>query len=131
MNRFPLLLLLGTLLTGLANFRPGPNVSVRHQTADTLRVDTETGLVDTPNLVMVKTHCTGCHSTKLILQHRFTRDGWQERIRWMQKNHKLWDLGEAEKPVLDYLEAHYGPDKQATTRPFRRKPVGAVEWYKL
>jgi hypothetical protein len=104
---------------------------VRHEAADTLRVDAETGLVDAPNLMMIKTHCTGCHSTKLILQHRFTRAGWQERIRWMQKNHKLWDLGEAESPVLDYLETHYGPDKQATPRSFRRKPVGTVEWYKL
>jgi hypothetical protein len=131
MKRLSLFLLSGTLLLTLANFRPEPNVPARSFATDTLRVDAETGLVDAPNLVIVKAHCTGCHSSKLILQHRFTRAGWEERIRWMQKNHKLWDLGEAEKTVLDYLETHYGPDNQATTRPFRRKPTGAVEWYKL
>jgi hypothetical protein len=30
-------------------------------------------------------------------------------IRWMQKTQKLWDLGDDEKIVLDYLENNYKP----------------------
>lgn len=72
--------------------------------ADTLKKDPETGLVVDENLYMVKAQCTSCHSPKLIIANRFTRDGWKQKIRWMQANHNLWELGDAEKPVLDYLE---------------------------
>jgi CxxC motif-containing protein (DUF1111 family) len=95
--------------------------------ADTLKKDKETGLVTDENFHLVKAQCTTCHNSKLILQNRFTRDGWKQKIRWMQKNHNLWDLGETEKPVLDYLEKHYGPTVAAT----RRAPLKAIKWYKL
>jgi|GEM_PF-702799 len=90
--------------------------------------DAETGLAIDPNLMLVKAHCTGCHSPKMITQVRLKRDQWQERIRWMQRNHKLWDLGEAEKTVLDYLEKHYSPSKTAYSR---REALRNVKWYKL
>lgn len=99
--------------------------------ADTLKIDAETGMVSDQNLMLVKSQCTACHSSKLILQHRFTREGWQERIRWMQKYHKLWDLGESEKVVLDYLEKHYSPQSAGTKVYSRRAPLKTVNWYKL
>ncbi len=71
---------------------------------DTLKKDTQTGLIEDENLYMVKAQCTSCHSSKLILQNRFTRDGWKQKIRWMQAKHNLWNLGDTEKQVLDYLE---------------------------
>jgi hypothetical protein len=98
---------------------------------DTAKIDSESGMVNDANLMMVKSQCTACHSSKLILQHRFTRAGWQERIRWMQKYHKLWDLGESEKVVLDYLEKHYGPQTAVNLNTFRRAPLKEVKWYKL
>lgn len=94
---------------------------------DTLKTDKETGLVIDPNLYMVKAQCTSCHSSKLIIANRFTRDGWKQKIRWMQANHNLWDLGETEKQVLDYLETHYAP----TAAVARRKPLNNIKWYKL
>ncbi|MFN4147882.1 MAG: hypothetical protein ACK4GN_18825 [Runella sp.] len=90
-------------------------------------IDVQTGLINDPNLLLVKAHCTGCHSPKLITQTRLKRDQWQERIRWMQRNHKLWDLGEAEKPVLDYLEKYYSPSKTVYSR---REPLQNIKWYK-
>jgi hypothetical protein len=129
--------LVGALLISLASFR---NVSVNQKplvtsstvlTADTVKIDAESGMINDPNLMMVKAQCTACHSSKLILQHRFTRAGWQERIRWMQKYHKLWDLGESEKVVLDYLEKHYGPENAVSIGTFRRQPLKEVQWYKL
>ena len=99
--------------------------------ADTAKIDAETGMIDDQNLMLVKAQCTACHSSKLILQHRFTREGWQERIRWMQKYHKLWDLGESEKVVLDYLEKHYSPQSAGAKVYSRRAPLKTVNWYKL
>ena len=90
--------------------------------------DAVTGLALDPNLSLVKAQCTGCHSPMLILQHRFTRDEWLSKIRWMQRNHKLWDLGKTEKPVLDYLAKYYAPNQSAYSR---REPLRNVKWYKL
>ncbi len=101
------------------------------QVNDTLKMDAETGLIIDEKLEMVKAHCTGCHSTKLIQQHRFTREGWIGKIRWMQTNHNLWDLGESEKVVLDYLEKYYSPESAANKIPARRTSLQPVQWYKL
>lgn len=90
-------------------------------------IDPETGLIIAKELDMVKAQCTGCHSSKMITQFRATREGWLERIRWMQKTQKLWDLGEAEPIVLDYLAKYYGPSKQYQ----RRAPLKDIQWYKL
>ncbi|MBO0939142.1 hypothetical protein J2I47_21485 [Fibrella sp. HMF5335] len=97
--------------------------------ADTVKTDPETGLAVDNNLALVRTHCTGCHSTKLIRQNRFTRDGWKQKIRWMQRTQKLWDLGEAEPAVLDYLTKYYGPDD----KPFdgRRLPLRTDRWHAM
>ncbi|HEV7348521.1 hypothetical protein [Telluribacter sp.] len=98
--------------------------------ADTSKKDPDTGLVLDESLMMVKAQCTSCHSSKLITQNRFTRDGWQQKIRWMQANHNLWDLGESEKVVLDYLEKYYAPSPTASGSA-RRAPLHGIEWYPL
>jgi hypothetical protein len=90
--------------------------------------DAETGLALDPNFTLIKAHCTGCHSPKLILQHRFTRDEWLSKIRWMQRNHKLWDLGDSEKIVLDYLAKNYAPTQSAYSR---REALRNIKWYRL
>jgi len=95
--------------------------------SDTLKKDTETGMIVDKDLYMVKAQCTSCHSSKLIVQNRFTRDGWKQKIRWMQAKHNLWDLGETEKQVLDYLEKYYAP----TATLARRQPLKDIKWYKL
>ncbi|WP_240543438.1 hypothetical protein [Spirosoma foliorum] len=130
------LFLIGATVIGLASFQtvtvyPRSTAEVSGRITDSLKIDAESGLIDSPSLMMVKAQCTACHSSKLILQHRFTRAGWTERIRWMQKYHKLWDLGESEKIVLDYLEKYYGPSTGDTKAAFRRAPLKDVKWYKL
>ena len=95
--------------------------------SDTTKLDKETGLVVDENLYMVKAQCMGCHSTKLISANHFTRDGWKQKIRWMQANHNLWDLGETEKQVLDYLEKNYPPQQMVS----RRAPLKDIKWYDL
>jgi len=105
----------------------GQIVPVQISVADTLKKDKETGLIVDKDLYMVKAQCTSCHSSKLIIANHFTRDGWKQKIRWMQANHNLWDLGETEKQVLDYLEKHYAPTQTVA----RREPLKDIKWYKL
>ncbi|TDE12739.1 hypothetical protein [Dyadobacter psychrotolerans] len=95
--------------------------------SDTLKKDKETGLIVDKDLFMVKAQCTSCHSSKLIIANHFTRDGWKQKIRWMQANHNLWDLGETEKQVLDYLEKYYAPTQTVA----RREALKDIKWYKL
>ncbi|TKT93568.1 hypothetical protein [Dyadobacter frigoris] len=95
--------------------------------SDTTKKDPETGLIVDENLYMVKAQCTGCHSTKLIMANHFTRDGWKQKIRWMQANHNLWELGDTEKQVLDYLEKNYAPIQMVS----RRAPLKGIQWYDL
>ncbi len=91
--------------------------------------DIETGLIAKGDYSIVKVTCTACHSSSVILNGRFSRQTWIEKIRWMQANQKLWDLGATEKPILDYLAKYYGPD--SVQRSFRRPLLKDIKWYKL
>lgn len=117
----------GLMLSALTP--PSMPTAVPEPAADSLKHDPNTGLVVDERLTLVTAQCTACHSSKLILQNRFTRDGWKEKIRWMQRTQKLWDLGETEPVILDYLVKYYGPEQK--TFDGRRKPLPAVQWYKL
>jgi hypothetical protein len=89
--------------------------------------DLETALLAGDGLELVKANCTTCHSSALILQNRFTREGWNEKIVWMQETQGLWDLGENEPKILDYLAANYAPEAARG----RRIPLSGIEWYEL
>lgn len=89
--------------------------------------EVETGLLDGDGLRAVKANCLSCHSAKLITQNRFTRDGWHTKIVWMQETQGLWDLGENEPVILDYLAEYYAPEARAS----RRQPLADIEWYQL
>ena len=91
-----------------------------------IKVDSVTSLVIDQNFELVKGQCTACHSAKLITQNSASREGWEQMIRWMQKDQGLWDLGESEARILDYLSKNYGPQKKG-----RRTPLTNVEWYYL
>lgn len=89
--------------------------------------DVETGLLAGDGLELVKANCTACHSSALILQNRFTREGWHSKIVWMQETQGLWDLGGNEAIILDYLAANYAPEAPQG----RRIPLSDIEWYEL
>ena len=95
--------------------------------ADTTRFDSNTGFVVAEGIELVRAHCTGCHSPKLVTQYRASREGWLDRIRWMQRTQNLWDLGSSEEAVLTYLSTHYGPIPKTQ----RRAPLSNVTWYEL
>jgi hypothetical protein len=92
-----------------------------------VKIDKATGLIVAEGLELVTAHCTGCHSSRLITQFHTDRQGWLEKIRWMQQKQKLWDLGEAEPVILNYLAKNY----PATETVNRRAALRNIEWYKL
>ena len=61
-----------------------------------------------------------------MTQNRATRDGWKDIIVWMQETQKLWDLGDNEPLILDYLGKNYAPNKKG-----RRQNLKNIEWYEL
>lgn len=129
MKKYVFLLIIAVLATNLTGF--GWRTVPPHQLSpsDSLRrsIDPETGLVVAPGFEYVRVHCVSCHSSKLVTQYRATRERWEERIRWMQAKHNLWQLGEIEPAILDYLAKYYPP----TTQTERRAPLSSVQWYKL
>lgn len=89
-------------------------------------IHVRTGFKEDANLNLVIANCTSCHSAKMVTQNRATREGWQTMIRWMQETQNLWDLGESEGPILDYLAKYYAPEEQG-----RRQPLTDIAWYEL
>jgi cytochrome c1 len=86
----------------------------------------KTGLKAGDGLDLVIQNCTGCHSSKLISQNRMNKTRWKSTIRWMQETQSLWDLGENEEAILEYLATNYAPQKKG-----RRAPLTQIEWYEL
>lgn len=122
-------MLLSVFAIWLCSFRQevGKQPVIVSLVKDTLKTDSTTGLIIDKDLYMVKAQCTSCHSPMLISQNRFTRDGWKQKIRWMQANHNLWELGDAEPIVLNYLEKYYAPTQTYS----RRAPLKNIDWYPL
>ncbi|MEM9141910.1 MAG: monoheme cytochrome C [Bacteroidota bacterium] len=92
----------------------------------TIVSDSLNGFVDAPGMQETTVHCTTCHSARLVTQNRMTREGWLATIRWMQETQNLWDLGDQEPIILDYLSTYYAPEEKG-----RRGPLKSIEWYSL
>ena len=123
----------GTVFIFYIHFRP-PVEKVADTTVETAPpppaivggIDVESGLIAKGDYLTVKSNCTSCHSGKLITQNQMSRTSWLASIRWMQETQNLGPLGEAEEPILDYLEKYYSPKKKG-----RRPRLQNIEWYEL
>ena len=71
-------------------------------------LDEASGFIIDDGWQLTNAHCASCHSAQIVTQNRMDRSGWEDTIRLMQAEHGLWDLGEAELVILDYLTRHYG-----------------------
>lgn len=87
-----------------------------------------TGLKIAEGWELVRTTCTACHSAALVTQNRATYEGWEEMIRWMQATQGLWDLGDTEPRILEYLANNYAPDETGRRANLN---VEEIEWYIL
>lgn len=86
----------------------------------------ESGLIDAEGLMVVVNNCTNCHSAKLLIQNRMNAERWNATIKWMQETQNLWDLGENQDVIVNYLVTNYPPKKKG-----RREPLSDIEWYVL
>ncbi len=111
------------------NTEPGQE-AVSENTDDYNKVENgihvRTGLVDAPGLMATVNNCTTCHSAKLVIQNRMDKARWISTIRWMQKTQNLWDLGDNEEVIVNYLVTNYPPKKKG-----RREALTGIEWYRL
>jgi len=85
-----------------------------------------TGFVDDKGLIETINNCTNCHSSKLVIQNRMSKEQWIATIRWMQKTQNLWDLGRNEEIIVNYLSKNYAPIKKG-----RRENLTNINWYQL
>ena len=85
-----------------------------------------TGFKDAEGLLTVVQNCTSCHSSKLVIQNRMNADRWNATIKWMQETQNLWDLGENQEVIVNYLVANYPPVEKG-----RRENIKDIEWYEL
>ena len=57
-------------------------------------------------------YCTVCHSERIVAQQGLTRPDWDELLEQMVEENGMNPIGEPDLGrVLDYLAAHYGPDR--------------------
>lgn len=89
-------------------------------------IHVRTGLVEADGLMAVVNNCTNCHSAKLVTQNRMNKDRWIATIRWMQETQNLWDLGNNEEIIVNYLVTNYPPKKKG-----RREALTNIDWYEL
>lgn len=104
------------------------NVAVEEVDEDKIEngIHLRTGLIDAPGLEVVINNCTNCHSAKLVTQNRMNKERWDATIRWMQKTQNLWDLGDNQKIIVDYLVTNYPIEEKG-----RRSILTDIEWYEL
>jgi hypothetical protein len=79
---------------------------------DSKIIDEETGLIMDANLEVVVVNCIACHSAHLITYTSADSSQWHDMIKWMQQTQGLWDLGNDEKSIIEYLSQHYGPSNR-------------------
>ncbi len=89
-------------------------------------IHVRTGLVDAEGLMTVVNNCTNCHSAKLVTQNRMSAERWNETIQWMQETQNLWDLGDNQEVIVNYLVTNYPVLDKG-----RRENLKNLEWYDL
>ena len=119
-------------------FRENEPIQSNAETTDTLLASTEdsskivdgihveTGFIQDVGMTEVINNCTNCHSAKLVTQNRMSREAWLATIKWMQETQNLWDLGENQSVILDYLAKNYAPQTKG-----RRQNLMIENWYEL
>ena len=85
-----------------------------------------TGLIEAEGLMTVVNNCTNCHSAKLVTQNRMNTERWNTTIKWMQETQNLWDLGENQPIIVNYLVTNY-----PTIAKGRRMILTDINWYTL
>ena len=71
----------------------------------------EENLPDGAGREEVEIYCAACHSLKIVVQQRLSRDAWDETLVWMVEEQAMDPLSRDErKLVLDYLATHFNAE---------------------
>jgi len=89
-------------------------------------IHVQTGLKDGEGLMTVVANCTACHSAQIIIQNRMNKERWNATIRWMQETQNLWELGDNQTVIVNYLITNYPVIDKG-----RREKLENIEWYAL
>lgn len=89
-------------------------------------IHVRTGFIEAPGMQETVNNCTSCHSAQLVIQNRMDTERWKSTIDWMQKTQNLWDLGDNEDIIVNYLVKNYPIIDKG-----RRASLKDVEWYEL
>ena len=90
--------------------------------AEEVELDPFTGFKMTGDWQLVRAHCIGCHSAKLVTGQRGDAEQWLKMIRWMQEQQGLWQFDpDTERRIVAYLADNYPPEAW-----HRRAPVPAA-----
>ncbi len=89
-------------------------------------IHVRTGLKDGDGLMTVVANCTACHSAQLIIQNKMNKQKWNATIRWMQETQNLWQLGDKQEVIVNYLVKNYPVIDTG-----RREKLDNVIWYDL
>lgn len=85
-----------------------------------------TGFVEAKGLMTVVNNCTNCHSAQLVIQNRMNKERWIATIKWMQETQGLWDLGDNQEIIVNYLVTNYPPIDKG-----RRENLTNIVWYEI
>ena len=110
---------------GLAVFCLANEEAVEIDPKSGLRIDAE------GNWKLIKANCNVCHSERLLTQQQLDRENWSKAIKRMQTRENLWDLGDNESKVLDYLSTYYGTSSKPKTQRVRRAQLKQVSFTPL
>lgn len=98
-----------------------------------VEIDPKSGLRIDPegNWKLISASCSVCHSERLLTQQQLDRENWSKVIKRMQTQENLWDLGDYESKILDYLTTYYGASSQPKTQRVRRAQLKQIEFTPL
>ena len=73
--------------------------------------EAEENLPDGAGREEVEIYCAACHSLKIVVQQRLSRDAWDETLVWMVEEQAMDPLSQDERRlVLDYLATHFNAE---------------------
>lgn len=100
---------------------------------EAVEIDPKSGLrIDADgNWKLIKASCSVCHSERLLTQQQLDRENWSKSIKRMQTQENLWDLGDNESKVLDYLSTYYGASSKPKTQRVRRAQLKQIAFTPL
>ena len=108
-DRADVIAFLNSMSDSPADFGPAPQTSAASRPTEPEDVGI---MAAAPGASETFDACTPCHSERIVVQQGLKREQWDELLDWMVEEQEMEPIeGDARTVILDYLAAHYGPDR--------------------